>query len=189
MLPMIMNLLRMQMNASNMSNTHSGILFALAKITTLPSVKSSEFFKQRYDFRRMASFHSAEILHNKALATLERLSRRDLPRNQSKRTPATESCNDLADILEKALQETGLRAWGFPIDRCVYESDADWAKSFHRYQWHVSDRLERYNGLDVLGSFQTTVLGDRSLFEDASTAQIREHFQRKATSAIRESGD
>jgi hypothetical protein len=37
--------------------------------------------------------------------------------------------------------------------------------------------LENYNGLDMLDSFQTTVVEDRALLEGASTATIREHFQ------------
>ncbi|KAJ5966438.1 hypothetical protein N7481_013152 [Penicillium waksmanii] len=136
----------------------------------------------------MASSNSSASTHEKALAALARLTRRDPPRNPSKRTPDKESRNNLADCIEKAQQEAGLHTWGFPIYRCTYKSDADWAELLYRYQWHVSHSLEYYNGLDMLDSYQTTVFEDKSFFEDASTATIREHFQKWSTNAIQELG-
>lgn len=174
------------MKPSNLSTFRSRILIPHAKITTRPSVKSSQLFTQRYQPRRLSSSDSSDSLHEKALAALARLSRLNPPRNPSKRTPNTESRNNIADRIEKALHEAGLRTWGFPIYRCTYKSDAEWDEYLHRYQWHISDMLKDYNGLDMLDSLQTIFFEDRSLFEGAGTATIREHFQKWATNAIQE---
>jgi hypothetical protein len=135
----------------------------------------------------MTSSDRSTSTHEKALAALlARLSKSDPPQHPSKRTPDMESRHNLADCVEKALKEAGLRTWGFPIYRCTYQNDSDWAEFLDRYRWHISDMLKNYNGLDMLDSFQTTVFEDRALFEGASTATIREHFQKWATTAIQE---
>ncbi|KAF4184904.1 hypothetical protein CNMCM8927_001236 [Aspergillus lentulus] len=133
-----------------------------------------------------AKLEKIKSTHAKALATLARLSKRDPPRHPSRRTPDQESRHNLADRVEKALKEAGLRTWGFPIYRCTYQNDSDWAELLDRYRWHISDMLKNHNGLDMLHSFQTTVFEHRALFEGASTATIREHFQKWATTAIQE---
>lgn len=150
----------------------------VANITTRFQIKSSQRFSQRYQFRRMASSNSSESTHEKALAALARLSRRVPPRNPSKRTPDQGFRNNVADRIKKAQQEAGLHTWGFSIYRCTYESDADWAEFLHRYQWHVNHLLGYYNGLDMLKSYQVTVFKDKSLFEGATTATIRDYFQK-----------
>lgn len=136
----------------------------------------------------MASSNSSESTHEKALAALARLSRRVPPRNPSKRTPDQGFRNNVADRIKKAQQEAGLHTWGFSIYRCTYESDADWAEFLHRYQWHVNHLLGYYNGLDMLESYQVTVFEDKSLFEGATTATIRDHFQKWAVNTLQESG-
>lgn len=136
----------------------------------------------------MASSNSSESTHEKALAALTRLSRRVPPRNPSKRTPNQEARNNLADRIEKAQQEAGLHTWGFSIYRCTYKSDADWAEFLHRYQWHVEDSLDFYNGRDMLKSYQATVFEDKALFEGATTATIRDHFQKWAVNTLKELG-
>ncbi|KAL5366366.1 hypothetical protein BJX96DRAFT_169867 [Aspergillus floccosus] len=127
---------------------------------------------------------------NRISALLARLqSKRNPSRHLSKRTPDTDSRNNTADRVEKSLKDAGLRTWGFPIYRCTYQNDSERAEFLHRYRLHVSDALEFYNGLDMLDSFQTTVFEDRALFEGASTATIREHFQKWATKASKEESD
>ena len=160
----------------------------LAKKTIRPSLKSSRLFAPKYQFQLASSDHSASS-REKALAAWASLKFRwHTPRNPSKRTPHTEFCNNTADRIEKALKDAGLRTWGFPIYRCTYQNDTEWAEVLRRYRWHVSDALEDHNGLDMLDSFQMTVIEDRALFEDASTATIREHFQKWAIAAIQEDG-
>lgn len=61
----------------------------------------------------MTSSDRSTSTHEKALAALARLSKRDPPRHPSKRTPYQESRHNLADRVEKALKEAGLRTWGF----------------------------------------------------------------------------
>lgn len=183
---MATNLLRTQIQSSYFSTLQSAI--PLARKTIRPSIKSTQLLAQKYQVQRTAlSDHSAST-HEKALAALARLSRRDPPRQPSKRTPDEETSDNLADRIETALEEAGLRTWGFPIYRCTYQSDSDWGKFLNRYRWHISDSLKFYNGLDMLDRFQTTVFEDRALFEGASTAKIREHFQKWATAAIQEEG-
>lgn len=126
MLSATTNLLR-----TNIRAFHS--IIALSIIIARPSVKFSQLFPQRYQLPRMALSDSSVSTHERVLAALARLSRRDLPRNPSKRTPNKESRNNLTDRIKKALQEASLRTWGFPIYRCTYESDADWAEFLHRY--------------------------------------------------------
>ncbi|GIC87607.1 uncharacterized protein Aud_003992 [Aspergillus udagawae] len=178
MLSTTTNLLRTQTRTSNFSTLQSAI--PLARNTIRSSLRPSRLFAQKYQVQKSAS------THEKALAALARLSKRDPPRHPSKRTPGNESRDNLADRVEKALKEAGLRTWGFPIYRCTYQNDSNWAEFLDRYRWHISDMLKNYNGLDMLDSFQTTVVEDRALFEGASTATIREHFQRWATTAIQE---
>ncbi|KAJ6125099.1 hypothetical protein N7471_012416 [Penicillium samsonianum] len=137
----------------------------------------------------MTSDHSAS-LHEKALAALARLRSGDPPRNPSKRTPDRSSTSNTADRLEKALKEAGFQSWGFPIYRCTYQSDFDWAEFLRRYQWHVADSLKHVNGLDLLESFKMTVFENQALFEgvgvSTGSTTIREHFQQWATIAIQE---
>ncbi|GFF30758.1 hypothetical protein IFM51744_01230 [Aspergillus udagawae] len=158
MLSTTTNLLRTQTRTSNFSTLQSAI--PRKKNTIRSSLRPSRLFTQKYQVQKSAS------THEKALAALARLSKRDPPRHPSKRTPGNESRDNLADRVEKALKEAGLRTWGFPIYRCTYQNDSNWA--------------------EFLDRFQTTVVEDRALFEGASTATIREHFQRWATTAIQE---
>ncbi|KAJ5680885.1 hypothetical protein N7536_012024 [Penicillium majusculum] len=157
--------------------------------TNRPSLKRRDV-KQEYQIQRMTSDHSAS-LHEKAIAALARLrSGTRPPRNPSKRTPERESSHNVADRLEKALNEAGFQSWGFSIYRCTYQSDSDWAEFLRRYRWHVADSLEHYNGLDLLESFEMTVFENQALFGGVGVstgmATIREHFQQWATNAIQE---
>ncbi|CAG8903309.1 unnamed protein product [Penicillium egyptiacum] len=128
-----------------------------------PSLKRQDF-TQEYQIQRMTSDHSAS-LHEKALAALARLRSGDQPRNPSERTPDRSSTSNTADRLEKALNEAGFQSWGFPIYRCTYRSDSDWAEFLRRYRWHVADSLKHVNGLDLLESFKITVFENQALFE------------------------
>lgn len=156
--------------------------------TTRPSLKRRDV-KQEYQIQRMTSDHS-DSLHEKAIAALARLRSRGPPRNPSKRTPEFHFASNTADRLEKALNEAGFQSWGFPIYRCTYQSDSDWAEFLRRYRWHVADSLEHHNGLDLLESFKMTVFKNQAPFGgvgvSTSTATIREHFQQWATTAIQE---
>lgn len=144
---------------------------------------------REHQIQRMVSDHSAS-LHEKALAALARLRSGPPPRNLSKRTPGRSSTRNTADRLEKALNEAGFQSWGFPIYRCTYQSDSDWAEFLRRYQWHVADSLKHVNGLDLLESFKMTVFENQALFDgvgvSTDTATIREHFQQWATLAIQD---
>lgn len=183
---MTANLLRTQIRNSHLSTLQSNL--QLASRTIRASPKSPRLLTQAYQVQRTVSSDHSSSTHEKAFAALARLSKRNPPRQPSKRTPDDETSNNRADCIEKSLEEAGLRTWGFPIYRCTYQSDSDWAEFLVRYRWHISDSLNFFNGLDMLDSFQTTVFEDRVLFEGASTAIIREHFQKWATTAIQEEG-
>jgi hypothetical protein len=66
-------------------------------------------------------------------------------KNPSKRTPNTPFMRNYADRIEKAFNKAGFRSWGFPIYRCTYQSDSDWAEFLRRYRRYVSESLKEYN--------------------------------------------
>lgn len=96
---------------------------------------------------------------------------------------------NFADCIESGLKEDGHRIWGFVIYRCDYESDDDWKEFMARLQYRIKDELEYYNGLELLDSLAITVFDDKSLFDDASTTTVREHFDNwSATAPEKEQG-
>lgn len=61
-----------------------------------------------------------------------------------------ETTNNTADGLARFLQKDGFKTWGFVIYRCTYQNDSDWEKSMTRFLYHITHKLEFYNGLDLL---------------------------------------
>lgn len=100
----------------------------------------------------------------------------------SKRKPTTETTSNQADNLERLLQADGFDTWGFIIYRCTYQSYADWEKFINLLFDQTISSLKCYNGQDLLDNFAPTVMEDSS-FEGATTATLREHFNKWATTA------
>ncbi|KAF7168680.1 hypothetical protein CNMCM6106_003798 [Aspergillus hiratsukae] len=94
--------------------------------------------------------------------------------------------HNTADRIERILEKDGFKTWGFVIYRCTYKSDSDWEEFMRRFLWQVTDKLEFYNGLDMLQSFAPTVLEDKSLFDGANTSVIREHFKQWVVTACQQ---
>jgi hypothetical protein len=152
-----------------------------------PTLKICREFAQKYHIRRIASSDVSESLTQQALARA-RMPREPI-KNPSKRTPNTPFIRNYADRIEKALNKAGFRSWGFPIYRRTYQSDSDWAEFLRRYRWYVTESLKEHNGIDLLDTLEITVFENQEVFEGASTATIREHFQQWATTAIQEEQD
>lgn len=100
----------------------------------------------------------------------------------SKRDPTMETCLNAADILERLLQKDGFTKWGFVIYRCTYQSQKDWERFMARFLQSVTEYLESSKGLDMLEGFTPTVFEDPS-FDGATTAVLRTHFRKWATTA------
>jgi hypothetical protein len=72
---------------------------------------------------------------------------------------------------------------GFVIYRCTYASDTEWTECVRIVRSALSSILEFYGGLDLLESNPFTIFEDRSIFERAPAAVIRDHFESWAASA------
>ncbi|KAJ6184860.1 hypothetical protein N7519_006161 [Penicillium mononematosum] len=97
------------------------------------------------------------------------------PKNPSKRDPTESTKHQVADQLERLMDENGHKTWGFVLYRCTYKSDSDWEKFMHQYLKPVKTSLERNNGLNILDRFRPTVFEDRR-FDGATSFAIRDHF-------------
>ena len=117
------------------------------------------------------------------IAWLEGIRRRI--RSPSQRNPDMSWENNIADLIERQLQDDGHRTWGFVIYRTTYSSDADWAEFLRRLRFQMEDTFDYFNGRDILERFTLTVLQDRSLFDGADTNTIRQHFQQWSLTAYR----
>lgn len=106
-------------------------------------------------------------------------------RSPSQRNPDMSWHNNAADLIERQLLDDGHRTWGFVIYRSTYDSEDNWAEFLRRLRFHMEDMFDYYNGLDILEKFTLTILEDRSLFEGASTKNIREYFQQWSVTAYR----
>lgn len=108
----------------------------------------------------------------------------------SRRKPDMHTQNNTADNIERYLEEDGHRKWGFVIYRCTYENNSDWEEFMARLRYRIRNTLEFYNGLDMMDSLLLTVFDDKSLFDDASTMSVREHFKQwTATAPAIEQGE
>ncbi|KAI9823659.1 MAG: hypothetical protein M1826_007677 [Phylliscum demangeonii] len=101
----------------------------------------------------------------------------------SRRTPQRSTLFNEADSLERHLDEDGHRTWGFVIYRCTYGRDDEWTQFMDRLRLEIRQRLESSNGLDMMDRLQLTVVEDRSTWDGASTALVREHFKQWAATA------
>ena len=110
-----------------------------------------------------------------AKAWLEGIRRR-IP-NPSQRNPDMSWENNVADLIERQLQDDRHRTWGFVIYRTTYASDADWAEFLRRLRFQLEDEFDYYGGRDVLEHFALTVLEDRARFDGATADTVRRHFQ------------
>lgn len=97
-------------------------------------------------------------------------------KNPSKRKPDEDTNHNIADIIERQLQQDGHKVWGWVIYRCTYKSDKDWKDFMDRFHYFIRDILESHNGLDMLESLDCHVFEDQA-FEGASPAIVREHFR------------
>lgn len=91
-----------------------------------------------------------------------------------------------AENIESYLQEDGHRTWGLVIYRCTYVSDDDWNKFMELLRRHIRRSFEFYNRLDIMDSLSLTIIQDQSIFDDASTSFVREHFKQWAATAPEE---
>ena len=57
---------------------------------------------------------------------------------------------NLADLLERYLQDDGHQTWGFMIYRSTYSSDANWAGFLQRLRSGMEDAFNCYNSRDML---------------------------------------
>lgn len=105
------------------------------------------------------------------------------PHTPSPRTPRYSTHHNNADNVESYLQEDGHQTWGFVIYRCSYESDDDWDQFMKRLRYRTRCSVEAESGLDMMDSLSMTVFEDRSLFDGASTSNVREHFKQWAATA------
>lgn len=104
-------------------------------------------------------------------------------------TPHTTDFNN-ANNIKSFLHEDSHQIWGFIIYRCTYDSDDDWTTFIRRFQHHVKQTLDGYDGLDLLPSLDLTIISDPTTLESASTSIVREHFKHWVTTAPgREQGD
>ncbi|RAH81634.1 hypothetical protein BO86DRAFT_389384 [Aspergillus japonicus CBS 114.51] len=102
----------------------------------------------------------------------------------SKCTPWRRFNSNPADVIEKHMLDWGHRTWGLVIYRCTYSSDADWEEFMSRLLYRLRSRLEHYyDGLDMLDSFQLTVMDDKARFDGANPDAIRGHFDEWAPAA------
>jgi hypothetical protein len=101
----------------------------------------------------------------------------------SRRIPNMPTRLNSADNIERYLQRDGHRKWGFVIYRCTYDSDANWQEFMARLYQQVAKTLQFYNGLDLMESLDLRVFDDPSLFDDASTSAVRDHFTEWAATA------
>lgn len=101
----------------------------------------------------------------------------------SKRTPGYLLGFNEADLIEINMQDDGFKCWGIAIYRTTYKSDSDWEEFLRRFLGQVRRRLEYYEGLDMWDSFRPTVIEDKSLFDGATPAQIRDAFHEWARTA------
>lgn len=99
------------------------------------------------------------------------------PRSPSRRTPRRDWRRNLADRIERQMQDAGYDIWGFVIYRTTYSSEADWAEFLHRLRSRMARAFDRCNGLDILEAFRWTIFNDKSLFDGVDTATIRAHFR------------
>ena len=103
----------------------------------------------------------------------------------SPRNPRISRHSSHADRIEQQMQADGHRTWGYVIYRTTFDSDADWAEFFRRLRFQMNNEMEFYNGKDILDLFTWTIFDDRSLFDGADTATIRQHFKQWAETAFR----
>ncbi|GIJ86743.1 hypothetical protein Asppvi_005638 [Aspergillus pseudoviridinutans] len=95
----------------------------------------------------------------------------------------------MADRIERDLHEDGLRAWGFVIYRCTYQSNTAWVEFMRRLLANTKDTLEGCCGLDLLDNLTLTVIEDSGSLDGATTAVIRKHFQQWVAAAEQEEPD
>lgn len=72
------------------------------------------------------------------------------------------------------------------IYRCTYRSEDNWDEFLERIDYHIVRSLRFYNGLDLLPRFRPTVFDDKSQFDGASIATVREHFKQWASTTPQE---
>ncbi|RMZ89596.1 hypothetical protein DV736_g3180, partial [Chaetothyriales sp. CBS 134916] len=105
------------------------------------------------------------------------LKNRRRPTSPSPRTPDISWHSNVADVLERQLQEDNHRTWGFVIYRTTYDNDEDWVEFLKRLRIRMEEEFDRFHGRDILELFTLTVIEDREHIDGASTAAIQEHFR------------
>lgn len=107
-------------------------------------------------------------------------------KNSSRRTLIRGTDFNNADKVERQLAEDSHQIWGWVIYRCTYESDADWNEFMNRLRFYIRETLVFENGLDMLESLIYHVFEDRTQFDGAHPADVREHFRQWALTAPQE---
>jgi len=94
--------------------------------------------------------------------------------------------DDTTDAIRGFLRDDGHKIWGMVIYRCTYGSNADWEECLRRIRKWAFSSFRPGCGSDLLERLRLTVFEDRSKFDGASTAAIREHFKQWAENAPQE---
>ncbi|KAI5364625.1 hypothetical protein Slin15195_G041640 [Septoria linicola] len=93
---------------------------------------------------------------------------------RSPRTPNLSTRHNLADKIERCMQDDGHDKWGFVIYRCSSADQAKCETFWSRYCTAIRHRLERHGDLDFFESLDITVVEDPVNLDRASTAVVRE---------------
>jgi hypothetical protein len=72
---------------------------------------------------------------------------------------------------------------GFVIYRCTYSSDTDWEACIRIIRRQFERILGICSATDLLGSNPFTIFDDQSVFDEATTDSVRQHFDKWTTTA------
>ncbi|KAJ5766906.1 uncharacterized protein N7511_004522 [Penicillium nucicola] len=90
----------------------------------------------------------------------------------------------LPDQIDEELRGNGLRAWGFVIYRCTYQSQAAWDEFICRLLTNTYETLEEMEAPEILENFALTVIEDSGSLDGATTTTVRRHFQQWVENAV-----
>ncbi|SMR57276.1 unnamed protein product [Zymoseptoria tritici ST99CH_1E4] len=82
----------------------------------------------------------------------------------------------LAQDIDCGMLRNGHCLWGFVIYRTTYTSHLDWDQCLHRLRHQHAETLAFDHAADLLESNPFTVFDDATRFENATAAEIRQHF-------------
>jgi hypothetical protein len=110
------------------------------------------------------------------------------PKDTSLRTSETSSWLNDADLVEWQMKRDRQRIWGFALYRCTYSSEPDWQEFLARLNACTEHLLDQNNGRDLLLSLNLSLHDDRDIFDGATAAFVRQHFEQWAAAAMASEG-